>query len=349
MRQRLGYVPALDGLRALSIGGVLCHHYFAWPFGGSLGVDLFFVLSGFLITTLLLEERAGSGTIRIRAFYMRRIRRLVPALLVLLVGYLLIAAAKEQDALGTVARAGFYTANFVQAFASGPRPPLDTTGLAPLWSLAQEEQFYLVWPCVLLLLIRSRRIVLWLGVLLASIAAYRFAMLLGGYPLRRIYYSPDLHSEGLVAGALLAAIRIRWPGFRVGEGIAKPSFLIAIACMFVLGTGGIVWAYGLPVFELAAVGMVAAAVSPTPFADVLSARPLVWVGKISYSLYLWHMAVFWALDGRDRLLALLLSLLAAWLSYRLVEQRFRRSSRPDRERDLREAAAFDGHPAQAQA
>jgi peptidoglycan/LPS O-acetylase OafA/YrhL len=326
VRERLGYVPALDGLRAAAIALVVCHHYFGWPFGGGVGVDLFFVLSGFLITSLLLEERTATGAIRLRRFYWRRARRLVPALVVVLAGYLLLAAVKGRDELGTVAKAGFYTANLVQAYSSGQRPPLDPTGIGHLWSLAQEEQFYLVWPWVLLLLARSRRIVFWLGLLLTGLLLYRYALLWRGVSLRRIYYSPDLHSEGLVAGALLAAFRARRPRFAVGEAIAQASVPVALICALGLGTGDVIWAWGLPVFELAAVGMVAAALSATAFASFFAARPLVWLGQRSYSLYLWHMPILWTVGHRDRLLGLALSFLAASLSYRYVEQPFRRRS-----------------------
>jgi peptidoglycan/LPS O-acetylase OafA/YrhL len=179
---------------------------------------------------------------------------------------------------------------------------------------------------VLLLLARSRRIVLWLGLLLAGFLLYRYALLWRGVPLRRVYYSPDLHSEGLVAGALLAAVRIRRPRFAVGEAIAQASVPVALICVLGLGTGDVIWAFGLPVFELAAVGMVAAALSATAFASFFATRPLVWLGQRSYSLYLWHMPILWTVGHRERLLGLALSFLAASLSYRYVEQPFRRRS-----------------------
>jgi peptidoglycan/LPS O-acetylase OafA/YrhL len=115
----LGHVPTLDGLRGIAIALVVTYHYWRWPRGGWLGVDLFFVLSGFLITTLLLEEHARKGRIRFGAFYLRRARRLVPALAALLTTYLVINAVRGTNALELVARWGFYTANVYEAFWPG--------------------------------------------------------------------------------------------------------------------------------------------------------------------------------------------------------------------------------------
>jgi peptidoglycan/LPS O-acetylase OafA/YrhL len=137
---------------------------------------------------------------------------------------------------------------------------------------------------------------------------------------------PDLHAEGLTGGALLALIRARRP-LRVPEGVAQASlaiFLIGAVLCRPLTTQ---WNYGLPLIELAAVGLVAAAVSETGFAQVIAVRPLVWLGLISYSLYLWHPVVQWLFDWHDRAVTLPLSVAAAWASYRFIEKPFRRSSR----------------------
>jgi peptidoglycan/LPS O-acetylase OafA/YrhL len=320
--KRLGYVPALNGLRGLAVAAVVAHHFFVWPAGGSLGVDLFFVLSGFLITTLLLEERADLGTIRLAAFYMRRARRLLPALVVLLAAYLVIDAAKGHDGFRMVATAGLYAGNLVQAF-TVPNP-LDGHGLDHLWSLAEEEQFYLVWPILLLLLSRSRRLVAWLALLWLSAVVYRLGFVVSGVRIERIYMGPDTHAAGLLAGALLACVRVRWASFTVPESVAQASLFVALFAVVFFGGGSLLWLYGLPVFEVAAVGLVAAAVSPTALRTGLSWGPLVWLGSISYSLYLWHKVIIWAFDRRLPLLTLPLSLAIAWASTRWVEQPFRR-------------------------
>jgi peptidoglycan/LPS O-acetylase OafA/YrhL len=311
--QRLGHVRALDGLRGIAILLVIAFHYTGQPFGGGYGVDLFFVLSGFLITTLLLEERAATGRIRLGSFYIRRARRLFPALAAVLCAYLVYNAILGRDALATVADYGLYFGNiyFVVSHKA------DNTGLGHLWSLAEEEQFYLLWPFLLLVLTRARRPVVWIGALVLALIAYRSALILGGANMTRLYRAPDTHSEGLLLGAGLAFLRQQ--GFVAGEWAGKLGLALTIPAAF---AGA--WRFGLPVFELGAVLLVASAVGNTEIAKVLSVRPLVWLGTLSYSLYLWHFPVLWAFGAHNRLVALSVSFLLAWLSYRYVEQPFRR-------------------------
>jgi peptidoglycan/LPS O-acetylase OafA/YrhL len=342
-RDRLGYVPALDGLRGLAILLVVSHHFTGWPWGGSIGVDLFFVLSGFLITTLLLEQQFQTGRIALASFYRRRARRLFPALAVVLLFYLVADAARGENGLRMVAEAGLYVGNIVQAFVH-PNPLLHH-GLDHLWSLAEEEQFYLVWPVALIGLTRSRRPIVWLAGLLAALVAYRLAIVAGGARGQRLYMGPDLHAEGLAAGALLALIRVRRPSFAVPEIVAQLSLAVFLLAALVAQPLSVPWGWGLPVIELAAVGLVSAAVTETGLAEILTARPLVWLGLISYSLYLWHPVVQWLFDGHYRAVTLPLSVLVAWASYRYIEQPFRRRRVGRLEQDaggeLRAAAVFD--------
>jgi peptidoglycan/LPS O-acetylase OafA/YrhL len=314
--QRLGHVPALDGLRGIAILLVIAFHYTGQPFGGGYGVDLFFVLSGFLITTLLLEERSTTGRVSLGNFYLRRARRLFPALAALLCCYLVYNAILGRDALSTVADYGLYFGNiyFVVGHAA------DNTGLGHLWSLAEEEQFYLLWPCLLLVVARARRPGYWLAALALALVAYRFALVLHGADTTRLYRAPDTHSEGLVLGAALAFLRRE--GFVAGEWAAKLGLALTIPAVIVGN-----WLIGLPVFELGAVLLVAAAVGDTQLARGLSIRPLVWLGVLSYSLYLWHFPVLWAFNANDRLVALAVSFVLAWLSYRYIERPFRRRKR----------------------
>ena len=146
---RLGYQPALDGVRALAIAPVVALHAFGWPSEGSLGVDLFFVLSGFLITVLLLEEAASRGTFSLRRFWRRRAARLVPGLLLMLAVYVIFSRGSHPWA---VAFGATYTANVATVIDPNAIP----WSLGHLWSLAQEEQFYLLWPVILLMFLRTR-------------------------------------------------------------------------------------------------------------------------------------------------------------------------------------------------
>ncbi len=219
MRSRgsaLGYVPSLDGVRALAVLAVMVFHS-GLPFlaGGFLGVDAFFVLSGFLITTLLVAEWQRSGTIRLRAFWARRARRLLPALLVLVVVVVLYAtfavpAGTYPDLRGDALAALFYVANW-HFIAAGGNYFVQTGAVSPLthtWSLAVEEQFYIVWPLVLVGVLRLfRRLVALLVVAIAGIVASALEMALlyrHGADLTRLYYGTDTHAQSLMIGVALA-------------------------------------------------------------------------------------------------------------------------------------------------
>ena len=320
-QRKLGYVPSLDGLRGIAILIVVAFHLFGVPRGGPVGVDLFFALSGFLITTLLLEELAEHGRVNLWRFYERRARRLFPALAVLLGVYLVWNAAHGHDALKTVALGGLYFSNFVQSF-SNPNPLL-YTGLDHLWSLAQEEQFYLVWPLLLVAIAKSKRPLFWASLLLGTMLAYRTGLVLSGARITRVYRGPDTHGVGLMTGAILAMIAVRRP-IRVSDFVAKGAFLSVVLLAVVQFWNEDWWLYFQPLVELGCVVLVAAALYEPVLSEALSFKPLVWVGKISYSLYLWHWPVFWALKGREPVVALAISVVLAWASYRFVELPFRR-------------------------
>ncbi|MEO6790040.1 MAG: acyltransferase, partial [Ornithinibacter sp.] len=207
-----GRLPGLDGLRALAILAVLAVHLDpSWLPGGFLGVDVFFVISGFLITTLLLRERAATGTLDVRAFWSRRARRLLPALLVVLPASVFLARLTEADLLVGVGRqvagALTFTSNWVEIAAGSDY----FTSTSPqlfmnLWSLAVEEQFYLLWPLAVLLLLRvgtpMSRAGAALGLGLAS--ALLMAALLDPASPTRVYYGTDTHLVGLMVGAATA-------------------------------------------------------------------------------------------------------------------------------------------------
>ena len=319
---RLGRVPALDGLRGVAILLVLLVHATGFPPGGHLGVDLFFVLSGFLITTLLLEERAETGRISLGRFYGRRARRLLPALAFLLVAYLVIDATKGHDGVKTVALAGFYFGNAIQAFSS--INPLVRSGLEHLWTLAEEEQFYLLWPVLLPLVALSRRPVRVLGILLGVLCLYRLGLAIGGTSHHRLYNGPDTHADGLVAGAALAFLRQRSTDFRVSGTVTTVGLGLGLVALSVRHPTQVWDVFGLPLAEAACVIVLIAGLTIPAWTSALSWSPLRWFGRISYSLYLWHYMLMWAFDWRLRPLAAALAIAVAYVSTRWIEEPIRR-------------------------
>jgi peptidoglycan/LPS O-acetylase OafA/YrhL len=337
---RLGYVPALDGLRGIAILLVLGYHV-GWIPGGFLGVDVFFVLSGFLITTLLLEEWARDGGISFRAFYVRRVRRLLPALLVLLAVLGMLAAFEAAAGRVTdgkviassIAVCLLYVANIWRAsghFITGP--------LTQMWTLAQEEQFYILWPPLLLLALRYR---IRLGALAAVLAATTLGVIawrihLGPGP--RSFFGPDTHADPLLVGCLLAVLRRRQllARLRAATVVAAVAALVP-AIIFVSGSGSLSWAaYALPVAELSTAVVIVAALQEGCLVErLLRFAPLVRLGVISYGLYLWQGLVVVSLVGASghyplvlvRSVAVVASIGIAMLSYRCVEQPFRKKRR----------------------
>ena len=231
---RLRYEPALDGVRAFAVLAVIGYHADVHSLrGGFLGVDVFFVLSGYLITALLLAEHGDAGRIDVRAFYARRARRLFPALLLVLLGVAaysgFVAFSGDRGAIRADALASLLYvqnwhlvwsgASYFTAFAA-PSP------LRHLWSLAIEEQFYLVWPLALIALLRvarSSRRVLGAAIVAAALASALLmsAMYHAGSDPSRVYYGTDTRAQELLVGALLAVLLSRSP--RVPAAIARSS------------------------------------------------------------------------------------------------------------------------------
>jgi peptidoglycan/LPS O-acetylase OafA/YrhL len=331
--ERLGQRPALDGLRGLAIAGVVFFHAFGQPIGGFLGVDLFFVLSGFLITTLLLEEHAAEGRILLRAFYRRRALRLLPALAPVVVAFLLLTIAHPSERiriLTAAAAAIFYVSNLMWAFG---HPGGIQAAIGPLWSLAQEEQFYLLWPPLLILLLRRRaRGIGWALLALAlALTVNRIVLSFVGMPWHRVYFAPDTHSSGILAGCALAfawragALR-RWP--EGGDALVL-GLLLLLAAFIATGPAGNV--LGIPLAELAAIGLITSVLAApgSVLPRALAWAPLRGLGRISYGLYLWHVLVAQLFHNRHPLLALLVAVLVAVISYKAIEKPFlRRKRRP---------------------
>jgi peptidoglycan/LPS O-acetylase OafA/YrhL len=294
----LGYQPALDGLRAVSIVAVLAHHS-RWLPGGYLGVDIFFTLSGFLITALLTEEFARTGTISLRLFYARRALRLLPALIVLVVvcaGALLATVPAEYGplVLHEAAAVLFYVANWAWVI------DLPLGVLSHTWSLGIEEQFYLLWPCVLLVMLRAispRRAFGTILVLAGAGAAWRHALVLAGARVEHLQRGLDTHGDPLLIGCALSlglTAGLRVPGrstFAAVLGVCSLAGLLAFSTFpdsYV----------HRPISSLAAVAVsliIAHVVCEprSPLTRLLAVASLVATGRISYGVYLWHFPVFY--------------------------------------------------------
>lgn len=322
---KLGHVPALDGLRGIAIAAVCALHFFGMP-GGYFGVDLFFVLSGFLITTLLLEERDEHGSISLRNFYLRRARRLFPALAAFLLASLICVLVVHGSQVPVTAHAflfgGFYLANIAWAFQHPS--PIAGTPFTLLWSLAQEEQFYLLWPLLLIGLLRFRRdtVAKILLTLFVGLFLYKLGLVAEGATWARLYFGPDTHLGGLVIGCFAAVLRRE--GGRVPARVGWGAAVFALGCM--IGVAGTVQSdvFGCPLVDVCCGAAVLAALEPGLLGRVLSTRWLTLVGRVSYSLYLWQGLALWLTNWNHKLFALALSIVLATASYRFVENRFRK-------------------------
>ena len=389
------YLPAPDGLRGVSMLCIFAYHLqYGWAAGGYIAVDVFFVLSGFLITGLLVEEWLGTGGIRLRAFWGRRAKRLLPglmAMLILLSLWVALTKSGTQIDLGTV-RSGalasiFYFANWQQIFQHqsyfaqfAAQPPLRHT-----WTLAIEEQFYLVWPLVMLLILRGVRrggrlrpaaapmaaahhqgrkrhvkrevgarseswrrtgLIVTVGGALAS-AAWMAWLRHHGASINRVYLGTDTRAFDLLAGAAVAFwVAARPEPGRGGRRVLHIAGLVAVA-VFVLcwWQAGVPFADGPPAwmtdggFLLVAVSIATVIadvrqVAYGPVGKVLAVRPLRWVGKISYGLYLWHWPVIVELTpdrtGLNGLeldgLRVVSTFALASLSWYLLESRVKRAT-----------------------
>lgn len=284
-----GYQPALDGLRALAITAVVVFHSAPnlLP-GGWWGVDLFFVLSGFLITSLLMQETDRFGSIKRLAFYARRALRLWPAFALVLLFCTAIALGSKnpKNGLESVAMSGLYVMNWNRAYAWFP-----DVGLGHTWSLAMEEQFYLVWPFLLTIFLPRRPLAWTLG-LIAAVLALRVAMLSAGASTERIMNGFDTHSDGLLIGAALAIVNIRHP--KAVPWLAKGALVIAPIAIILLAVPvetKYVDSFGLTIVAIVSASLVVLGMTSRIAGGILSLGFLRYTGKISYGWYLWHMPV----------------------------------------------------------
>ncbi len=356
----LPHLVGLDGVRAVAVIAVVLYHAdVAWLPGGFLGVDVFFVLSGFLITSLLLVELDRTGRLDFRQFYLRRARRLLPALFAMLAVTALLVATIAYDAAAAFRRdlpgALLYYSNWLAIitdtsyFEFVGRPPM----LKHLWSLAVEEQFYLLWPAVVLLLHRWRgaRAVGWValgGALLSTVAmaiGSIAADMPGANDPSRLYFGTDTHAMGVLIGAALAVVwrpgrtsPVLAPQARAvisGAGVAGLALLVL--CFTRVGEYATFLYRGgfLVVAVLSALVVAAAAHRGVPFGRWIGVGPMRWIGERSYGIYLWHWPLFLVtrpgvdlpFEGLPALLLRIGLLLGvAELSYRYLEMPVRRGA-----------------------
>jgi peptidoglycan/LPS O-acetylase OafA/YrhL len=346
------YVAGLDGIRALAVACVISYHLGArWAPGGMLGVGVFFTLSGYLITDLLLEHHRRRGNLGLANFWLRRARRLLPALFVMLAAVSVWVALFDASQLAAVRTqvlaAAVYISNWVTIaqhgsyFARFASPlPLDH-----LWSLAIEEQFYLIWPWLLgmgIWAVRSRKML----ALVTLAAAAGSALLMGhlyhpGYDPTRVYEGTDTRAFGLLIGASLA---ILWPSSDASRGVrpAAPFLIDAVGLAGLIGTLVLVWKtssfsaflypYGFVLLSLCTAAMVAAVSTPSSLlGPALGCAPLRWVGVRSYGIYLWQWPIIvlaspvsGTISLSTAIFEVAATLVIAGVSWRYVEDPIRR-------------------------
>jgi peptidoglycan/LPS O-acetylase OafA/YrhL len=352
---RLGYLPALDGLRGLAVAAVLLFHAgLTQVRGGHLGVSVFFTLSGFLITALLLLERQKTGHVDLQAFWGRRARRLVPAMLLCLPLVALVLHLSDQPlprgVLGDAIASATWVANWRFIFTHQTYADLFAmpSPFQHFWSLAVEEQFYLVFPLLFVYVVGRRqgamlrgRLAAVLGVIVVLSTLQAAHLQAAGGGLSRAYYGTDARIAELLVGGLLALVLVRPDGLReltpVVRHLVGAGGLVGLAgvlAAFALINKGDAMLYrgGFLALAVASSAVIAAAVQPrSAVSRLLALEPAVALGRISYGVYLFHWPIFLLLtkhftgyDGfRLLLLRLVVTLLAAYGSYVVFEQPIR--------------------------
>jgi peptidoglycan/LPS O-acetylase OafA/YrhL len=352
------HIRAIDGLRAIAVSAVILYHLgIAWIPGGFLGVDLFFVISGYVITRLLLDSIETHGKINLRQFYGARARRILPALFSLLTGTMFIIVLWKPDAIHrfladlpyvlTATENWHLVALHQNYFQSMGRPPL----LQHTWSLAVEAQFYFIWPLLIIATLRYFGKKSLVGVALAItiissalLFLYSIKVTDGSTTqISHLYFGTDTHSLGMFLGAALA---VHWAPQNSEEGISVKirdradaigivGFLLLVSTFFFISESKpALYQFAFPLAAICSCGIIGALANPASrFAPLLSYKAIIWIGERSYGIYLWHWVILqftrptidlagkvWAIN----IARILVVLALADISFRWIETPFRR-------------------------
>jgi peptidoglycan/LPS O-acetylase OafA/YrhL len=352
-KRGIQYIPAIDGLRAIAVIAVMLYHLgISWIPGGFLGVDLFFVISGYVITRLLLDSIQERGGLDLRDFYMARIRRLLPPLVFMIVVTSIVVGLWAPDTTKKFLTDAPFSLfggmnwwlvfNHQDYFETSGRPPL----LQHTWSLAVEAQFYLLWPLILLIVLKylGKKVIPAAALTIAAISGV--ALMLVSFQLdavssskvSHVYFGTDTHSIGLFLGAALAVswipqnfnLQVSRRAQDFIDGIGVFGFIGILATFLLIDeTKPTLYKIAFPLAGLFGTAILISIVHPASrFAPLLRTKVLLWIGERSYAIYLWHWVIFQIsrpqvdLDGENWalfLLRILLVLAMADISLRLVE------------------------------